>query len=234
MNKFFFKVVIFISFLSMTQVRAQQYFQPELTVGGFAGVTLSQVSFSPKIKENYLTGYTAGVKLRYISEKHLGFLIEPNYSLYGWSENFKEYVFTQEENYEYSRKLHYFELPFMTHVYFGNKQRFFFNLGPIVRILLSDKENINFNPESIPQDHYGQGAYGNSIDKKFDYGIGVGLGMELRTKKGYFMLEGRYYYGLGDIFGNHKKDFYAKSANQNISITLSYLLPWGGIKKIAF
>ena len=221
------KVFILFSFCIICgcciQVKSQEIFQPELSIGPFTGVTLSQVSFNPKIKQQYLIAYTVGCKLRLISEKHLGFLIEPNYSVYGWSENFEEY---EDLAYKYSRKLHYIELPFMTHMYFGNKQRIFLNAGPIGRFLIGEKENINFSVENAPNPNSSE-TYGKPIEHKFDYGIAAGLGMELKTKKNSFLLEGRYYFGLGDIFNNHKKDFYPKSPNQNITITLTYLMPWG-------
>ncbi len=37
------------------------------------------------------------------------------------------------------------------------------------------------------------------------------------------MLEGRYYYGLGDIFKNTKKDYFGRSGNSSITVKLSYL-----------
>ncbi len=47
--------------------------------------------------------------------------------------------------------------------------------------------------------------------------------MELHTKIGHFMLEGRYYYGLSDIYGNSKKDVFSRSNNGTIVAKLSYL-----------
>ena len=43
------------------------------------------------------------------------------------------------------------------------------------------------------------------IENRFDYSICAGLGIELRTPKaGYFILEARYDYGLGNIYKNNK------------------------------
>ena len=220
-NKIF--LVFFLCGYFCTQAKSQEVFQPELSIGPFAGVALSQVSFNPTIKQQYLTAYTVGGKLRFVSEKNLGFLIEPNYSVYGWRENFEEYE--SDIAYEYSRKLHYIELPFMTHVYFGNRQRIFINAGPVARFLIGENENINFSLADAPNPNSSE-TYGKTIEQRFDYGIAAGLGMEIKTKKNSFLLEGRYYYGLGDVFNNRKKDFYPKSANQNITITLTYLMPW--------
>ena len=57
-----------------------------------------------------------------------------------------------------------------------------------------------------------------------DYGITVGAGVEYsHPKVGHFVLEGRYYYGLGDIYGNTKKDYFGRSNLSNVVIKLSYL-----------
>ena len=42
-------------------------------------------------------------------------------------------------------------------------------------------------------------------------------------KEGHFLLEGRYYYGLGNIYGDTKRDYFAKSNLGAIIIKMSYL-----------
>ena len=62
------------------------------------------------------------------------------------------------------------------------------------------------------------------VEKKFDYGIAASLGAEWSIRRiGHIILEARYYYGLGNIYGNSKKDFFGKSNNSNIIIKLTYL-----------
>ena len=57
-----------------------------------------------------------------------------------------------------------------------------------------------------------------------DYGIAVGLGLEFsRPKLGHFLLEGRYYYGLGNVFKNTKSDPFGKSNNNCLMVKLTYL-----------
>ena len=66
--------------------------------------------------------------------------------------------------------------------------------------------------------------YNKMVENKFDYGIAVGLGVELSMRKlGHILVEGRYYYGLGNIYGNTKRDYFAKSNHQTIVIKASYL-----------
>ena len=63
-----------------------------------------------------------------------------------------------------------------------------------------------------------------AVQRKFDYGIVVGAGIELSMPKvGHFILEGRYYYGLGDIFDNSKSDFFGRSNFGQIVVKATYL-----------
>ena len=88
--------------------------------------------------------------------------------------------------------------------------------------MLDDKEtyegkwNISSRPSAT------QAIYGKQIDNKFDYGIAGGAGIELKTKAGNFFVEGRYYYGLADIFNNSKLDDFGRSANQTITARIGY------------
>jgi hypothetical protein len=62
------------------------------------------------------------------------------------------------------------------------------------------------------------------VEKKLDYGIAAGLGMEYSNRQvGHFLLEARYYYGLGNIYGSSKKDFFGKSNYGNIVVKATYL-----------
>jgi hypothetical protein len=62
------------------------------------------------------------------------------------------------------------------------------------------------------------------VERKVDYGIAAGAGIEFSINNvGHFMLEGRYYYGLGDIFGNSKRDYFGRSNLTNIVIKMTYL-----------
>ena len=55
------------------------------------------------------------------------------------------------------------------------------------------------------------------VEHKFDYGIAAGLGVEYTIPRvGHFLLEGRYYYGLGNIYGDTKRDYFASSNYQTI------------------
>lgn len=205
----------------------EKQFKPEWNVGVGFGPTFSSISFETstyvqRLSTKNIQQYSGGVSIRYLSEKNLGLIAELNYSQQGWEQQFKE-----QPQYSHSHQLNYLELPVLTHIYFGNKVRFIVNLGPKLSFLMSDSEKINQDladylasgnfPESSPSYQYYHMA-----ERKIDYGIMAGIGVEFRTGIGHFSLEGRYTFGLGDIYNNSKADYFSRSANRVISARLTY------------
>ena len=163
-------------------------------------------------------GYTGGLALRWITEKNLGLQAEINFTQQGWEEKFEE-----QPQYQYSRTINYIEIPFLTHIYFGSKRfRAFINLGPKIGYAFGESTSENLN-DATPNTENTQ--HGMSIEKKFDWGLCGGPGIELRTGIGSFTLEGRYYYALGDIFNSRHEDYFSKSSSQVISVKIGYLIP---------
>lgn len=193
-------------------------------IGVSGGMNYNNVTFEPKIKQKGLLSMTGGVTARYISEKYFamicGLQMEINFSPRGWEERIEENTDT------YRRTMNYLEVPFLAHLAFGKEKRglqFFLNLGPQFNYLLSEKEKYSdhWDPTNRPKGVNQQ--YGMMADKRFDYGIVGGLGVELKSSIGNFLLEGRYYFGLADFYNNSKKDIFARSANTTISAKLTYL-----------
>lgn len=207
-------------------VRAQiGDYRNNLAVGINGGVNFSSVSFSPSIKQTNHQGIHGGVTARYICEKYFamicGVQVELNYSQRGWKEKIED-----GSGNTYQRTLNYLEIPFLAHIAFGRERgvRFFLNAGPQMNFFLSDKEEKGggeWNPAYRPNGVVYQ--YGKAVDNKFDYGITGGLGLEVRTGIGHFLVEGRYYYGLSDIYGNSKKDDFSRSGNSTICGKITYL-----------
>lgn len=210
--------IIFILFLAVTTLgRAQVKFEQELAVGGSFGVNFSSISFTPKVNSKMLMGYNGGLTLRWNTEKNLGLQAELNFSQQGWEEEF------DNPSYKYSRTINYIEIPFFTHIYFGSKNfKAYLNLGPRIGYAFSEKTDENLNGASPNREN---AQHDMPIDKKFDWGLCGGPGIELRTKIGYFLLEGRYSYSLGDIYKSRKEDVFAKSSAQVFSAKLTYLIP---------
>lgn len=195
-------------------------------VGVNGGINLNSVSFSPSIKQQNLMGINGGFTARYISEKYFkmicGLQMELNFSQHGWDEHYQDYP-----ELGYTRTMNYLEIPFLAHLAFGKERgmQFFIHAGPQIGFLLSDSEKTEGDWEKALE----SGArlvteqHGKKIDNKFDYGITAGLGVELRTKAGNFIVEGRYYYALSDFYNSTKKDYFSRSAHGVITAKLTYL-----------
>jgi hypothetical protein len=197
-------------------------FQSEWAFGVNAGMTLSSIRFSPSRPQDQLRQGASGLTVRYVSEKNFGLQAELNYTLRGW----KERTDTVNVN-KYSRSLFYLEIPFMTYLYFdlGKRVRLIFNAGPQIGYNIGEKtleKELVPPADEVDEDLYKR-YYNQKIQRRFDYGITGGLGFELRTGVGNFILDGRYYFGLSDVFDNRKSDLFQASANQVIAIKITCL-----------
>lgn len=219
--------IIFPLVLLLTSVSAyaQTHYKSHVHVGGHAGMTLSQMDFVPTVKQTFLPGTTFGVAFRYAEERHVGLLAELNFSQQGWKEDFEGAPLS------YSRTLSYIQLPIMTHIFFGSpKFKGFLNLGPQIGYLVGSSISSDFdyrNPDKTPD--FPEGYRTNDqmrmdVKNKFAYGICGGVGAEYIIRhRNSIMVEARFYYGLGNIYGDSKKDTFSASRNLCISVTLGYM-----------
>lgn len=206
---------------AMSSGKAQKNFRQELAVGASFGTNFSSVSFSPKVKQGMLMGFNGGATVRWNTEANLGLQAELNFTQQGWQEKYESHP-----EQEYKRTINYLELPFLTHIYFGGKRvKAFINLGPKIGYALSENTTTNLGDDFEKEENSDTYQHGKPIDKKFEWGLCGGPGIELRTGFGYFLLEGRYYYALGDMYNSRKEDHFSKSASQTISVKLTYLIP---------
>ncbi len=199
-----------------------------LSIGINGGANLSSVSFIPSFRQATKQGTVFGFTARYISEKYFSMIcgaqVEVNYTQYGW-------VTAQDEGETRSctRSLNYLEVPFLAHMAFGWDYGFqgFIHAGPQIGILLG--ESVNMTDDYIQNSSFanysnGEKAATLDIDHRFDYGITAGAGFEWHTRRfGSFIVEGRYYLGLGDIFNNGATAEFERSAHRNIVIKATYL-----------
>lgn len=209
-------------------ISAQREYSPNFAIGARGGVTMSRMSFSPEVHQKMAQGVTMGFAARYTEEKYFGLIAEVNFTQRGWDEDF---VRDEAPEFTYRRTLNYVSIPLLTHIYFGSKKfRGFVNLGPEISFMLSNSINANFdytdykNIPDFPQGYRTNEQLDKEVERKFDYGIAGGAGIELIVKRRHsIMLEGRYYFGLGNIFKDSKRDFFAASRNQSIEVTLKYM-----------
>ena len=205
-----------------------------IALGASGGVALNTIAFDPTIKQTMHVGYTAGVVARFTSEKYFKALcslqLELNYTQLGWKENVLN-AQSQPLPDIYRRDLHYLQLPMLARLAWGREKRGVMGYvlaGPQIGWCLGEQTEqsaFTMNEEGVPDRPNGLYAqYGMSIEKKFDYGITGGLGMEINTRIGHFCIEGRYYYGLSDIYKNSKKDVFSRSNHGTIIAKISYLI----------
>jgi len=204
MRKLLILIAIVISTTLSAQVRLDK---PEMYVGVNMGVTESMVMFKPAVTQGFLMGYNGGIVFRYIAEKYVGMQAELNFSQRGW----------KEASGLYTRQLNYIELPFMTHIYVGSKNRVFFNLGPKISYLISERVLVNGTANSTDIQHV------TSVQHPFDYGLCTGLGILFNIKGKILQLDTRANYSLSDVFDDTKRDFYSTSNNLNLSVNLAWL-----------
>ncbi len=197
------------------------------SLGGNIGVTMNTMNFSPTIKQSFKTFPTFGLSGRYICEKYFsticGVLVELNYANLGWKEQIED-----GSGNTYSHDIHYLQFPLMMQMGWGKEKKgfkFLFEAGPQIGYALGTSESKGgdtWDTSNRPNNVVYQ--YEHDIDTRFDYGIVGGLGIEYSKGKSHFMLEGRYYFGLGDTYDHSKQGYFARSANQSIVVKLSYLM----------
>ena len=248
-----YKLLIGLSFiiyhLSSTHAVAQVgEHRDEFAVGVNGGYAMSTVGFKPEVPQNMHGGMTAGVTLRYTSEKYFNSICaivgEVNYTQMGW----KERILTIEDQpvinsetglaEDYRRNIDYLQIPIFARLGWGRERRglqAFVQAGPQLGFCIRESTEANFDLEhpnvesrtSLVSSNVENASnmYFMPVEKKFDYGIAFGLGVEFsHTKVGHFIIEGRYYYGLGNIYGSSKRDYFAISNHSTIYVKMSYLI----------
>lgn len=233
--------VVALSVCSLTTVQAQiGEHRSDFAIGANGGYVLSKVGFTPTVQQKQHGGITGGVSLRYVCEKYFKTICsvyaEVNYAKVGWTEDILDIennavlISGTGEALKYQRDITYIQIPVFAHLAWGKEERgfnFFVNLGPQIGIYLNESTTTNFDETtSTENDRVSNitAQYDMPVEKKLDYGIAAGAGMEYSIPKvGHFLLEGRYYYGLGNIYGSSKKDYFGKSNFGQIVVKASYL-----------
>ena len=247
MKKYLTLIVLFLTLPIAVSAQIGEH-RNDLTIGVTGGYVMSNVRFTPKGPQGYHGGMTGGLAFRYVCEKYFKTIAsvyaELNYSQLGWKEDILDRDNQPVINGEtglaeaYSRTINYIQVPVMAHLAWGREYKglsFFLNLGPQFGIYMSEstKSNFDFDKRNttdraslvVAQDTM-------AVENKFDYGIAVGLGAEYSIPKaGHILLEGRYYYGLGNLYGDTKRDFFGSSNFGNIVIKLTYLFDITKTKK---
>ena len=222
----FFQLLAFNFHLLMAQVGQPR---TDLAIGINGGMDWNRVNFSPSVKQKMKSGMTIGFTARYTCEKYFNMICavqgEINYLQAGWKEKFDE-----GSDLAYQRTLHYLQMPLFANLSFGRERggvKGFLVIGPQIGVCIGETEKKSgdwskYTPTRILVG--GLDQHELKVQKKFEYGIAGGLGMDISTKKGHhFLIEGRYFFALSDIYRNSKKEPFNRSANSAISAKVSYL-----------
>lgn len=242
----FLTIVAAMPRMAMAQVGE---YRNNFSVGVSGGYLMNTISFQPTVPQTMHGGISFGLTGRYTTEKYFSTLcavqVELNVAQVGWKEDITTIDNTPVINphtgvaEEYQRDITYLQLPIFAHLSWGREQRgvcAFINLGPQLGFMISDKGKQNYDmpytKENFPENfsnHIGRASQVVAqetmpVENKLDYGIAFGAGIECHINKvGRFSLEGRYYYGLGNIYGDSKRDFFGTSNHNTIYVKLGYL-----------
>lgn len=218
--------VVLTAIICGLSANAQSHYQSRIYFGAHGGVDLSRVTFTPSVTQSFNVGGNVGLNFRYIEEKHFGFIVELNWEQRGWKENF------EGKPYNYSHTVDFIQIPFLAHIYFGNRGKFFINAGPSVSFKIGDSVKSNFDVASIDAnpDFNNRINYQMTmpINQKVDYGISAGIGGEFSiNQKNSIYLDARFYYGLGNLVKSGRTETIRGSNSMTISVSAGY---WFRIK----
>lgn len=211
--------MILLLLSSVTLMGQKRLTNPEIYLGVRGGAIASTVMFSPQV--SYMTPITKGCVLggegglvfRYSEQKCCAIQIELNYMQRGWAEKGADMYGSAN----YTRKLHYLELPLLMHLYFGSPSfRGFLNVGPQIGYCIKE--------ETSGQTSFADSPQYKPIDNRFDWGVAGGLGFYYRSRKaGVYQLDIRVGYSLGTVFSNKAGADFRQSNPFTVGVGLAWL-----------
>ena len=199
-------LVLFLLLLQGVTAFAQPRLQrPEFWLGVHGGVSAGTVLFKPAesgmspITKACVLGGNGGLVFRYMGHKYCAFQMELNYMHRGWAQTTTSGL--TEHN------LHYIDLPILMHLNVGSDQcRWFLDFGPQIGYCVYDESK--------------------SIDKRFNWGLVAGTGVEFQTRKaGMYWLGVRYDFSLGGVYGTSVTDSHSLANPMDLSVNLGWLMP---------
>lgn len=179
------------------------------------GMTASRFTFVPSVRQRLHTGPIAGITVRYDVERGASLQAELNYRRGGWQERYDSLATS------YSRTLDYLELPLLTHLYFRSGDiRIFINAGPFFGYQLGESATSSGEANMSALDST---RHGMAVRDRFFWGLGGGPGISIPIgKRQRVELEGRFVYGLGNLWSSKRGSTYVQSSEMYFGATLNY------------
>ena len=226
------KLLMLLMLVPLTLKAQVGEYRTDFAVGVNGGYMMNKISFQPDVPQDMMGGLTGGLTFRYTCERYFksicAIVAEVNYAQMGWKENIEDIEKLNPLYYE--RRINYIQIPVMARLGWGRERKGlqgFFQIGPQIGVYLDESTDTNIEPFRGTQTTRSSVVTAQEsmpVENKFDYGIAGGAGIEFsHPKLGHFLLEGRYYFGLGNIYGNTKQDYFGKSNQGTIVIKMSYL-----------
>lgn len=188
----------------------------QMYIGIKGGYTMSDVKFSPfqSTKKLFGEGYDMGLMFKYFDAEYVGFQAELHLTSRGYRSSINDTLGIMQK-----RVNQYIELPMFIQFRLNLSVAYLhINLGPYFAYLLKAKEGNNQTGK------YELNDYNLHLlrDNRFDYGIAAGVGLSHDFKWGSLQVEGRYSYGLGDLFDVNYTDNPSQSPAMFQSVIVSY------------
>ncbi len=194
---------------------SQEPFSQAISVGVKGGMTASRFTFVPSVRQRLHTGPVAGISVRYDVERGASLQAELNYRRGGWQERYDSLQT------HYTRHLDYLELPLLTHLYIrSGDMRFFLNAGPFFGYLLGESATSTGEANMSSLDTT---RHGIAVRDRLFWGLGGGPGISIPLgNRQRIELEGRFVYGLGNIWSSKRGSTYVQSSEMYFGATLNY------------
>lgn len=238
MKRFYISIILLTSYFFLPACRAQVGdYRNRFAVGASGGYALNSVSFQPDVQQTMHGGITAGIAARYTCEKYFTTICsvqaEVNITQLGWEQKIEDLdgqpvinAATMQPE-QYKRDITYVQIPLMAHLAWGREQHgmnFFIDLGPQMAFCTGDKTTRNYDTPSPARASSVVAQETMPVENKFDYGIIFGAGVEYDIRHvGRFSIGARYYYGLGNLYGDAKTDEFGCSNHNTIFIKAAYM-----------
>lgn len=217
----------------------------DVAIGINAGVTINSVSFQPSVDQSMKISPSFGMTIKYTCEKYFKAYCalqgEINYYNLGWKQKFDPVSYP---DYRYNRDVHMITVPIMARMGWGREKNRgcmgYIVAGPQIGFILGESETMSNQLKLAVEKNEQLSAsrrsqYGKALEKTFMYGITAGAGLEVHAGRvGHFMIEARYYLGLGDMFKNGKSEYFGRSANNTISVKVHWIYDVLKTKKVIY
>lgn len=191
-------------------------FEQRLWFGAHGGVLASRFGFTPSVRQRTYMGYLGGAVVRYDVERGASMQLEVNYQRSGWRERY------DESGVSYERALDYLDVPVLSHLYFDlGGSKLFLNLGPFVGYQLKESAQLSGEEAMSDQDKL---RHAIATRYRFFWGLGGGPGISIALGgRQRLELEGRFVYGLGNLFSTARTSPYVQSSEMRFGVTMNYL-----------